>query len=167
MLTSIYLKPSGRRYYISFFLAFALLSIILFLASPMLKFNVYQLIFALLVLNFFASGIAFLYFQHHYIHVEDEIITVKEGLLMSKMVVIPFDKINEIKTEYSMSDRILGVGTIMLDTAGTGAVEVIFPDVPRESINAFIALFRQYKEKKEAPGEEAKEEKPEGERDSW
>lgn len=167
MLTSIYLKPSGRRYYISFFLAFVILSIIIFLASPLLKFNVYQLILALLALNFLASGIAFLHFQHHYIHVEDEIITVKEGLLMSKMVVIPFDKINEIKTEYGMSDRILGVGTIMLDTAGTGAVEVIFSNVPRESINAFIALFRQYKEKKEAPGEEAEEEKPEGERDSW
>ncbi len=146
MSSSIYLKPSGRVYYASFFIAFLLLSGLLMLAAPFVKFNVYQAMFALLVLNFIASGLAFLYFQQSYIHVEDEIVTVKEGVVLSKMVVIPFNKIDGIKTQYSLIDLLFGLGTIMIDTAGTGAIEVIFSNVPKESIDSFVAMFRNYRQ---------------------
>ncbi len=151
MLNSIYLKSSGRRYYVTFFIAFLILSAILLAISPFIPFNVYQLVFALLVLNFAASGAAFLYFQNRYIHVEDEVLTVRQGVLTSKMSVIPFNKIDEIKTQYTLFDRVLGIGTIMIDTAGTSGVEVVFSNVPQESINAFLGLFRQYRQKQEAP----------------
>lgn len=153
-MNSIYLKPSGRIYYASFVLLFILISTLLNAASAFLAFNIYQVMFILLALASFASLIAFLYFQHKYIHVEDEIITVREGIITSKISVIPFNKINEIKTQFSFFDRLLGVGTIMIDTAGTSAVEVVFKNVPKESISAFLGLFRQHRESAQ-PAEEA------------
>lgn len=147
-MSSIYLKPSGRFYYIAFFVAFAVLSLILYTISSFiqLQFNIWQAIFMLLLMYFVALGGAFLYFQQSYIHVEDDIMTVREGILFSKVMVIPFSKIKEIKTQYTFIDRLLGVGTVAIDIAETPGMEIVFSHVPKESINSFLSMFRQHKE---------------------
>lgn len=145
MDVSIYLKPSGRKYYISFSFAFVLLSAMLFFTAPLFPFNIYLVIFVLFVLDCIIIGSIFLYFQSRYIHIENDIITVKEGLIMSKIAVIPFNKVSEVTTQYTLMDKLLRVGTIMLDTAGTPKVEVSFSNIPCESITAFIGVFKRYK----------------------
>ncbi len=165
----IYLKPSGRRYYLLFFLAFATISAVLLFATPLFPFNVYQAVFALLVLASIASGVAFLYFQRQYIYVEDEMITVREGIFTSRAMMIPFSNVVEIKTQYTLVDSILGVGTVMIDTAGTAGVEVVFSNIPRQSIINFLSLFRHYKQLGEArkKGHAVAEGKQKPERDNW
>lgn len=166
MTNSVYLKPSGRRYYMLIFLAFAALSIALGGLGAFLQFSPWQAIFGLLVLMLAAWGVAFLYFQQQYIHAEDGIITVRRGIITSKMTVIPFNKISEVGTEYGLADRLLGVGKIIIDTAGTDKEEVVFRDIPAQSISTFLALFRQYKGKEEQ-AQPGPAQKPEEGRDSW
>ncbi len=150
MGNSIYLKPSGRFYYAAFFIAFLAVSLALYALAGVLPFNAYQAMFELLVLYFVLSGGAFLYFQQQYVHAEDEMLTVKEGVVTSRMVVIPFNKISEVKTQYGLWDTILGVGTVVIDTAGNSGVQVVFSHVPRDSIIAFLAMFRNYRGPDEA-----------------
>lgn len=151
MKNSIYLKPSGRIYYILGFVVYFILTGIILSFSQFFPpyINPYQIILGLLILNFIFLGAVFLYFQHRYIHVEDEIITVREGgLFTNKMTIIPFNKIVEIKTQHELHEKFVGVETIMIDIAGRGVMEVVFKNVPQESVSSFISFFKRYKESK-------------------
>lgn len=148
MNTSLYLKQSGRFYYLSFFIVFIIISIILYVFASSFSFDIYQIIFGLFILYFVVACFAFLYFQNFYIYIESEIIIVKEGLIIHKMIAIPFDKINEITIKYTFADKILGIGTIIIDTTGTDAVEIIFPNVLIEKIHLFINIFKQWEQDK-------------------
>lgn len=161
---SIYLKPSGRIYYAVVFAAFLLLSALLFLLEPWLGINAPLGSLWLLVLAFCAWGFVFLYFQYHYIHVEDGTLTVREGLLTRKMVIIPFEKITEIESVRSALEALFGVGTVKIDTSGTSGMEIIFRNVPKESIDSFLGFFRRYQDSGAKPQYASKEEE---ERDTW
>ncbi|VVB98372.1 Bacterial PH domain protein [uncultured archaeon] len=163
----IYLKPSGRPYYVSLFAAFLALSALLYLVAPLVpQVNVYALMFGLLVLYFAASGVVFLYFQQVYMHVEDETITVKRGIVTSNVSVIPFNKITEVSTRYTLADKLLGLGSVTLEMMGPEEDDVTFKNVPKESITSFLALFKRSREIRshEAQPVPGQPEKPEGDR---
>lgn len=146
-------------YYIGLFLAFLLLSTILFLLQQFLPFSAPLASLLLLLLTLLGLALTFFYFQFYYIHVEDDIITVREGLVTSKMLVIPFNKITEIETNRTLLESLFGIGTIKINTSGTSGVEIVFKNVPKENIDTFIGIFRRYKTEVEAV--EPKGRKPE------
>lgn len=158
-MNSIYLKPSGKIYYVSLFLSFLVLSAIVFLVSPAIPINAPLVVMMLLAVYFIVVGAIMLYYQYAYIHVEDEMITVREGLITSKMFVIPFNKISEIGTKYALIDSLFGVGTVMIDTSGTSGVEIVFRNVPKEKINSFVSIFRRYKDESGKEADHASSEK--------
>ncbi|MBU0586562.1 PH domain-containing protein [Candidatus Micrarchaeota archaeon] len=159
-MTSIFLKPSGRVYYISFSLAFFLISALLIWASPLLPFNPYQLVFILIILALVASLAIFFYFQYQYIHLEEDTVTIRQGFLNSRISIIPIKKVIEVRSDYSLVDRLLQMGTLYLDTAGTANLEITFRFVPRENIHTFLGAFKRYQD------EIDKEEKKDN-ADSW
>ncbi len=176
-MSAIFLKPSGRAYYLAFFALFMLFSLLLVFVSNYfaLAFNIYQVIVGLMVVYFIASSAIFLYYQCQYIHVEENFITVRQGVISSKVSVVPMSKIVEVAASYSILDRILGIGTIKVDTSGTNTVEIIFRFVPKESIHTFISIFKTKKAEESPavkvtaeshPPSKAKGEE-EDKRDSW
>lgn len=165
---SIYLKPSGRPYYISFFVLFLALCALLYLIGTFVpQVNVYIIMFGLLILYFIASGIAFLYFQQIYMHVEDDTVSVKMGILTSKFSLIPFGKITEVSTQYGIVDRILGLGSVTIEMMGGEADDITFKNIPKDSISAFMGVFKRSRDGKPAapqPPSEKPPQKPESDR---
>ncbi|MFA5076854.1 MAG: PH domain-containing protein [Candidatus Micrarchaeia archaeon] len=166
-MAGIYIKPSGKAYYFFFSAAFAVLCALAFLLSGQLQFDPLLPAAALAASLAIACAITYSYFQYFYIHVEDEIVTVREGAVSSKMVVIPFSKISGVESRRNPLDSLFGLGTLVIDTIGSAGVEVEFRNVPQESVDSFMDIFRRHKDAGAArPGSPQKgEAKPE--RDTW
>ncbi|MDD5337630.1 MAG: PH domain-containing protein [Candidatus ainarchaeum sp.] len=164
-MAGTYIRPSGKIYYFLFASAFAVLCALTLLLSAVMEFSPYLIMAVLVAMLAIACAATYTYFQYFYIHVEDEIITVREGAVSSKMVVIPFNKISGVESRRGPLDSIFGLGTLMIDTSGSAGVEVEFRNTPQESISIFMDIFRKYKDgEKTGP---AKEEAKREERDSW
>lgn len=60
---------------------------------------------------------------------------IKEGIISRKRVVIPYKTIDNIGVRRSLAERLVGLSTIELDTAGSDIVEGIVPGISdREAI---------------------------------
>lgn len=146
--TTLYLKPSGRFYYWGLVILFIILSTFLVLLAPYLPFNIYKVMFIIGVLFFIIGLLVMIYFQHHHIYVENNLITVKEGILLTKYNIIPFEKITDVKFTYSFIDKLLGVGTIMINTSGTSNYEVVMKYIPKEKLTQFKIIMNNFRKNK-------------------
>ncbi len=170
MDTSLYIQPSARPYCVSFFILFLLLSGLMYVVGQYApSFNPYLFILAFFALYLIISGAAFLYFKQFYMHIEEDVVTVKQGIITSKVSVIPFNKITEVSTQFTIVDRILGLGTVTLELMGAEQDDIVFAGVPADRIAAFVAVFRRSRESKTHPSDKPDEQKPilRQEKDMW
>jgi putative membrane protein len=144
----LFLKPSGRLYYLAIATTFIIASIFLFVLYYMKVFSFCdfaKLEFFSLIISIIIFIIAVLYFQTAYMKIEGDTITVRKGILIRKTTLIPLHRIDNIKTSSSIFDLILGLQTIMIDTSGTDQIEVIMPYIPKEKVIEFLAYFKRWK----------------------
>lgn len=64
--------------------------------------------------------------------IEADRLLVREGILRKTALELPFDRIQGINLERSLIDRVVGLVTVQLDTAGSDAVEARLPSVRTE-----------------------------------
>ena len=64
--------------------------------------------------------------------IEEDRIHIHQGVVRKTALDLPFDRVQGINVERSLIDRILGLVTVSLDTAGSGTVEGQLPSVTSE-----------------------------------
>ena len=78
--------------------------------------------------------------------VEDERLLIRQGVFRKTALDLPFDRIQGINVERSLVDRVLGLVTVTLDTAGSVAAEGNLPSVNTalaDQLRARVALQQQ------------------------
>lgn len=56
-------------------------------------------------------------------------ILIRQGILKKTALDLPMDRIQAVNVQRSLTDRLLGLVTVSVDTAGSGAVEAVIPSV--------------------------------------
>ncbi len=59
---------------------------------------------------------------------EDRIL-IRQGIFKKTDLDLPLDRVQAVNVERSLTDRVLGLVTVSVDTAGSGAVEAVIPSV--------------------------------------
>ena len=61
--------------------------------------------------------------------VTEDRILIRQGILKKTVLDLPMDRIQAVNIRRSLTDRLLGLVTVSVDTAGSGAVEAVIPSV--------------------------------------
>ena len=75
------------------------------------------------------GGVALLRYWFFRFRVEDDRILIRQGFVKRTALDLPFDRVQGINVERSLVDRMLGLVTVRLDTAGTIVAEGRLPSV--------------------------------------
>ncbi len=77
------------------------------------------------------------------IEIGDGGLTVKTGVLSIKTTLISYKQIANLHIKQGLFERIIGVGTVELDTSGTNRVEIIMQSVKKEDIERISQACRE------------------------
>lgn len=78
--------------------------------------------------------LAFTAARFHTLTIEESSISYQTGVLSTHSVVLPYPKITEASFTQGLIQRIFGVGTLNLDTAGGSVVAIHISDIKRSDI---------------------------------
>ena len=87
--------------------------------------------------------VAFIRAKIQYIDVDSEGVTMHTGLINKKTMYVPYRKIEEVKINRSLIDRIFFLGSLGIDTAGTAQVEIQMNNVPSHYLDRMQAYIRR------------------------
>lgn len=87
----------------------------------------------------------FAYATHRFkiVEIGENTIKVKTGVFTLRSVVIPYEKITHLRASQSLFQRILNVGNLDIDTAGTPEPEVVVPDIPYRHLETILKNIEQ------------------------
>lgn len=77
--------------------------------------------------------------------IEEDRIHIHQGIARRTALDLPFDRVQGINVERSLIDRILGLVTVSLDTAGTATAEGQLPSVTSELADELRARIRAHR----------------------
>ena len=84
--------------------------------------------------------------------IEEDRIHIHQGIARKTALDLPFDRVQGINVERSLIDRILGLVTVSLDTAGTATAEGQLPSVTSELADDLRARIRAHRPARGAEG---------------
>ena len=87
---------------------------------------------AILLALFAIGGVALLRYWFFRFRVDDDRLLIRQGFVKRTALDLPFDRVQGINVERSLVDRMLGLVTVRLDTAGTVVAEGRLPAVSTE-----------------------------------
>ena len=82
--------------------------------------------------------LAFLMAKFHTITLEGQTIIYRSGILSLKKIVLPYAKITEASYTQGIIQRIFGVGTLRVDTAGGSMVAIHLADVRHSDLKKIL-----------------------------
>lgn len=130
------------------------------LAVIILSFAIGAVVFALLGMNAFpiliglgllaAALCAALYFSELFVTITltDKGIRYERGMLGKRTVLIPYEMISDAQCTQTFIERIFGVGTILINTAGTGMVELTQSNIRQPDIMLILEEIEKHAGKK-------------------
>ncbi len=69
------------------------------------------------------------------IEIGESALTVKSGVLSIKTTLISYKQIANLHIKQGLFERIVGVGTVELDTSGTNRVEIIMRNIKKDDLD--------------------------------
>ncbi|MEM4336271.1 MAG: PH domain-containing protein [Candidatus Anstonellales archaeon] len=75
-------------------------------------------------------------------------VVLQSGILIRNKTTIPFSRIDNIKTLRGIFDRLLGLGSLEIDTPGKAGAEVVIKSLTMNDIHKIEEIFRERVEKK-------------------
>src|SRR5699024_4344576 len=118
-------------------------------------------------------GIVYSYFYYqrflYHIDYEKEEFVLEKGVFSTNTINIPFDKIQQVDLKRSILQRMIGVYSLVVDTAGSKGDEISIRAISEEKANALSSLLTKAKNEKQdeitkKEGETEEKERPEKER---
>jgi len=86
---------------------------------------------------------AMVYEKFNEIDVGNTSVAIKKGMLSVKSIVIPYAKITDMNIHRSLLDRLLKLGLMEINTAGSEGMEVVFPDIRKDDLAYISKAFRE------------------------
>ena len=96
--------------------------------------------------------VAVLRYWFYRFRTEEDRILIRQGILKKTALDLPLDRIQAVNVQRSLTDRLLGLVTVSLDTAGSGAVEAVIPSVRSaiaDRVRARVATARRDRHRSE------------------
>ncbi|MEM4271990.1 MAG: PH domain-containing protein [Candidatus Bilamarchaeaceae archaeon] len=90
--------------------------------------------------------VAFIRAKIQYIDVDSEGITMHSGLINKKTSYIPYRRIDNVKINRNLIERIFGLGSIGVDTAGSNQVEIEMDNIPYHYLERMQAYIKRKSE---------------------
>jgi len=87
--------------------------------------------------------LAFLMAKFHTITLEGQTIIYRSGILSLRKIVLPYAKITEASYTQGIVQRIFGVGTLRVDTAGGSQVAIYLADVRYSDLKKILDEINQ------------------------
>src|SRR3989338_1491533 len=127
--------PSGIPLYLKAALIAIILSGLLLYAREVVEFDPTELIIGLWVVAFIISIATKIAHRFKTLEIDDHNITLKIGILSTKTVVVPFERITNVNVHQSLFQRLVGLGTLSVDTAaGTVLAEIKIENMPYKAL---------------------------------
>lgn len=100
---------------------------------------------------------SFLYYQNFLFHIdyENEEFRLQKGVIATENIAIPFDKIQQVYFKRSILQRLIGVYSVAVDTAGSKEDEVSISAISKEDADQLLTILTKAKEETAAPGPDA------------
>lgn len=114
------------------------LSIILFAVREYVERIFLPLLLALWLIGFAFILIAFLRARFHTLTLEENTLVYNSGILSLRRVVVPFSRITEASYTQDIVQRILGVGTLNVDSAGGSDVAIHVHDIRYKDLKLIL-----------------------------
>lgn len=93
------------------------------------------------ILSLIFLVLVFLRSRFETVTLEDKAISHTVGLLSTKKVVVPYSHITETKYSQSIMHRILGVGSLRVDSAGGSDVAINVEEVRKKDLDSILAAI--------------------------
>ncbi len=91
--------------------------------------------------------------RHRVIFLHDSHLQYRRGVLNVETINIPYAKVDNVRTAQTLSDRLLGLIRVEIDTPGEKIVEIVFPDADAKAFKPFYeALHKKLEEVKGSGG---------------
>jgi putative membrane protein len=81
--------------------------------------------------------------KFHTLSLEENSITYHSGLLSIRQVTLPYSKISEASFHQDLIQRIFGIGTLKIDTAGGADVAILVHDIKRSDLNQILGEVKR------------------------
>jgi len=120
-------KPSAKLYHIQIGLAAIVLIAILIITGGFLGNTMIILIGIIIFLALIATVVSTITIKVRTVEIGEYAVTVKTGLLNTRTIMIPYERMTNVNIKRGIFDRLMGMGTLEIDTAGTAQTEVIMP----------------------------------------
>lgn len=100
---------------------------------------------------------SFLYYQNFLFHIdyENEEFRLQKGVISTENIAVPFDKIQQVYFKRSILQRLIGVYSVTVDTAGSKEDEVSISAISKEDADQLLTILTRAKEEIAAPGTDA------------
>jgi putative membrane protein len=115
--------------------------------------NSISIIYALIPAIVVALAVAHSYlsyrnFKFHIDYKKEEFVLTK-GVFSTNFIAIPFDKIQQVNTERGILERLIGVYSLVIDTAGSDEKEIKIHAIEKEKAEELSAIILSKKEEQE------------------
>lgn len=138
--------PDYKKEHLAIAIAAVLLSIIAVLAFPYLGVSIDAVILigiwaiAILAMGAVAANKKFIN-----VEIEDDHVTLTRGIFSTKSVMINYNSITDIHVTRDFLDRILHLGSIEINTAGTTSMELRVSGLPNTHIDDLLNKAKRKK----------------------
>jgi len=89
-------------------------------------------------ITFLRALVAWIVVRFKKVEIGDHEIKVKTGVFNTKIILVPYDRITNVGVKRSFLERIFGLGTLEIDTAGTPYPEAIMANLPYKGLEMIL-----------------------------
>ncbi len=156
------IKMSGRIYYFTFTALFTVLVLISYLSNSPRILGVGDFLFygSLTLLFVLSLIISVVYTKVNEVEVTSSGVTARKGLLNTKTVFVPYHKVDNVRVNVSLIERIFGLGQLIVDSTGGSGLEIHMSYLPYPFLTKMLIVIKrnmhEIKKEKEVEEEEWK-----------
>jgi putative membrane protein len=137
------IRPHAIKMHIEIAIVAILISSLILLGSSLLGGIALWAVVAVWGIALLAGLVAMIKEHSKSIEIGEDSLIIKTGILSTKTTVIPYWTITDVDIEQNIVDKILGLGTLSVDTAGTSNVEVVMKNLSYADLKELIEVFKK------------------------
>ncbi|MBN2478421.1 PH domain-containing protein [Candidatus Micrarchaeota archaeon] len=137
------IKPTPKVQFIQILLSAVILTLLVHFLRSFLGTLTGMLYIGIWVLAVLLGAVAFVVHYFKEIEVEEDHMAVRTGVINSSHVWINYSNVTNVTVRKNLLERIMGVGTLEVDTSGTNKVEVIMSDLNSKDLEDVMKLLKE------------------------
>lgn len=135
--------PTARAVYIKIFILGLIFTSLAFALQDIISKFLVDFLLILWTLLVLVAIISKIYTKFTTVKIEETGLTITKGILSIKKIFIQYKNISNVRIHQTLFERIIGVGSIGIDTAGTSGTEVIIDYIENEKLQRIVQLSKK------------------------